>query len=354
MTIIIANSISPVMVRYVLMLFIGNAIIGVFEGLVIARIFKISHWKSIALMILANYASMWAGALLFGVAENPSPVPDNLFSEPLHHVQWMLWICMGMALLLSLIIEWPFCHAAMKAGPGRLKRSITASVVAQASSYACIGLAFMPSHNSLNKEVEIVRRLARIAELPNGEVFFVNPSDGDVYSITLTGGSPAHRFEAGLLHPDDVLTIAPATEDAAQRRLEAQSRSKPRAFDYIITGHAEPFWRYPDDSSEREVVTTAWWLGVIGIADLRAIGDRDWKARPRGNSGLRVENTQKEFSYAVAYDTIFTSWAERCVSILPGDFVVFEFGPQICLLDMRTRQISMLCRGRSPVVILEP
>ena len=353
MTMILANSITPIMMRHLSMLLVGNAIIGIIEGVIIARIFKASHWKCVALMITANYLSMWVGAALFGIAENPSPIPDSLFAEPLYSAGWLLWICLGVALLLSIILEWPFCFAAMKPGARRFRQSILASLVAQASRYTCIGLSFIPSSNSLNVDVAVVRQLSRADDMPIGEVLFISPKDGDVYSVRLHDHIPKHRFEANLVHRRDALGIAPdsETEDTNRWQLHAHSFDNGQSqLDYSLSGHAEPFRRTPYD----DIVTSGWWLGFSGVADLRPKDQRQWKAKPNGNSGLRVDNSETGQAYNVTYETVFTSWWGGSVSILPGDIVIFEFGEQICILDMLEKQITLLCVGRGPVVILDP
>jgi len=40
----------------------------------------------------------------------------------------------------------------------------------------------------------------------------------------------------------------------------------------------------------------------------------------------------------------------RAVTRVPGDQLIFEFGPQICIFDMTQKKIALLVKGRSPVV----
>jgi len=46
-------------------------------------------------------------------------------------------------------------------------------------------------------------------------------------------------------------------------------------------------------------------------------------------------------------------WRVPNVTVLPGDFAVFEFGGQICLLDYHDRSITLLGLGYGPVVVLD-
>ena len=46
----------------------GNIIIGVVEGIILARIFKLEKKKLIGLLILANYFSAWIGGFFLRIA----------------------------------------------------------------------------------------------------------------------------------------------------------------------------------------------------------------------------------------------------------------------------------------------
>jgi hypothetical protein len=159
MILVLANSISPVMFNHLAMLFVGNAIIGLIEGIVIAKVFKAPMWPCVGLLVVANYASMWAGAALFGIGEAPSLIPDQLFAEPLNHVRWLVAACIAIALIISLLVEWPFCYMTMPPGRGRFRKSVLATMLAQVSSYTCLGPFYLQGTNTLNREVNVVQTL---------------------------------------------------------------------------------------------------------------------------------------------------------------------------------------------------
>jgi hypothetical protein len=336
-----------------MMLWAGNAVIGIIEGLVIAKVFRASYALSIVLMVIANYASMWAGALIFGIGEAPSPIPNNLFDQPIDRVSWLLWIGVGVAFALSILIEWPFCFAALPAEPGRFRRSMLATLLAQASSYTCLGLTYFRSNNSMGSEVEVVRSIELDKDIAIGEVLFIDPADGDVRSIQLDGKNLKHLFDADFSHPRHALMVQGiAADDRPPWRLVGAVHERDSVV--LITdvlGIAEPF-RSTGDARYSYVIANAWTLEVNGVADHRPIEVRGWQARPSGNSGIEFYHGQTGDRYSLSYDTAFASWRGRCITILPGDLAVFEFGPQICLLNIPARQVSFLVRGRGPVVIL--
>jgi hypothetical protein len=51
-------------------------------------------------------------------------------------------------------------------------------------------------------------------------------------------------------------------------------------------------------------------------------------------------------------DTPFISWYPERATLIPGDRVVFELGPNIVLLDMPTKRLAVLAEGRCPVAVL--
>src|SRR5689334_1126069 len=59
----LANAGTPLMWAGMLHLVFGNALIGVFEGLLIARLFSLPKRKTVLVMIGANYFSAWAGGV---------------------------------------------------------------------------------------------------------------------------------------------------------------------------------------------------------------------------------------------------------------------------------------------------
>ncbi len=57
----LANVGTPLMWATILHMAIGNAAIGVLEGVLLRWLFKVSASRAIAVMILANYVSAWIG-----------------------------------------------------------------------------------------------------------------------------------------------------------------------------------------------------------------------------------------------------------------------------------------------------
>ncbi len=349
MTLLLANSLSPVMWRTLALLLVGNAIIGLIEGGVVARVFRFPPVRTIVLFIVANYCSMGFGAMLFGVGEKPSPLPEMLFDIPLHHAGAILWICVVISFAVSVVVEWPFCWIASLPTKAPVHRSMLAVLLAQAVSYPLLILLFADSENTIGDDVEVATLHDVVPESLDATVYFIGAHDGAAYSVDLDGSDLSLMQSIWATNRYDVLGWRPPSATGAESwQLVFDSRDRNEVLLENPDGRCEAFRSsYSDD-----VVRHGWWLGSTGVADLRPPDARDWVPDPGGNWGMQVtqESTQQEVH--ITFDTPFVSWWGRCVTILPGDIVVFELGQQVCVLSLPTRKIAFLARGRGPVVLL--
>jgi hypothetical protein len=97
-----ADAGTPLMWAGMIHLVLGNAIIGIFEGLVLAWIFKLRKGVCVLVMIPANYFSAWIGGLYLN-HEITSALPFNLYNA------WVwIWVMVLVTFLITLIFEWPF------------------------------------------------------------------------------------------------------------------------------------------------------------------------------------------------------------------------------------------------------
>ncbi len=96
----------------------GNAIIGVFEGLILARFFKLRKAICILAMIPANYFSAWVGGLFLDY-EITTVLPFGLYNA----WHW-IWMMVLITFLMTLVLEWPFVFYCFRKENGRLKKSV--------------------------------------------------------------------------------------------------------------------------------------------------------------------------------------------------------------------------------------
>lgn len=344
---LLANSLSPVMWRTVFLLYFGNAMLGIAEGAIIARAFRRRMLVCIPLLIIANYASMGVGLYLFGLGERRSPVPDRLFEIPLHHPNAILWLCLLISFVVSLVVEWPFVLLAFAKAKHALRRSLMAVLLANAISYPLLILLFSDSTNTIGDEVTVTDLSEIVPPSLQATVYFIG-DDGAVYTINLDGSYLTlfrHTTATGI---HDVLGWVPL--DAKDEESWQLVLDRWREKEVLLTnpdGRCEGFL-----NGLGTITTNGWSLGTWGIADFRTPEDRAWTYTPRVNSGIYLFNEETREEIVLTYDTPFVSWFGRCITVLPGDIAVFELGRQICVLSVPDRKIAFLARGQGPVVLL--
>ncbi len=335
----------------IFLLYYGNIVLGIIEGLIVGRMLRVPYTPSIALLILANYVSAFVGSVMFGLGEAPSPLPESLFEIPLHHPSLITWICVLVAFGASLLIEWPACLLLAESSPRRIRSSLLAATVAQVATYSLLALYFAGGSNTIGREVVVSPLEEVVSGGVDARVYFIDPVNGDLCSFRLDGSDRQTLRALGSTHRNDVLGWWPPEFTGEEHwRLEFWSAAKRETM--VVLEHppgvCEAFRsRYDDD-----IVWDGWWLGFNGVADLRAPENREIVAKPSGNSGVSFRAPDGDDSIFVSYDTPFVSWWGRCITLLPDDLAVFELGQQVCVLSLETRKIAFLARGRGPCVLL--
>jgi hypothetical protein len=124
----------------------GNALIGIFEGSIISRLYKTNIRRSIQLMIIANYISMIIGLAIM-----------SLSFFVLHSL-----IFLAAGYILTILIEWPFCYLILAGQDKRGIRSFAASVLVQTVSYMILGGIYLFVYNLTMPENIYFKDLLRL------------------------------------------------------------------------------------------------------------------------------------------------------------------------------------------------
>lgn len=106
-------------------LWVGNALIGLLEGLLLAWWFPIPKRHGILIMIAANYASAWVGGQFLG-----GRIVESLPMDLTNGWRWF-WILVCATYVMTVFLEWPFVAWYLRGSPGLWKRSLRASLVVQ-------------------------------------------------------------------------------------------------------------------------------------------------------------------------------------------------------------------------------
>ncbi len=349
-----ANTGTPLMWASFAHLTFGNLLIGLFEGAILIRLFRMDPTRRPAvLLVLGNYVSAWVGGLfLRGVIVRSLPMDlTNAWS-------WQ-WAMVAVTYLLTLVLEYPFVVMALPRLPGRLRAAAWGSLVIQTVSYTLLfGWYWMASGKSLYTAMDIVEPSA--IALPEGVVVYsIGAADGHVYRMDLPALDSRRVVDLGSTGRLDRLYVRPSATAAGRWDLMARLEGKDRSRDkdaVVVAGvaaEAAPSWRSLQAKPPRQEVGTWGYDGPA--ARLGPAKDSPWKftAGFWATAGLYGENAGTGATVRLALETPFTAWMVRNVTHLPGDAVLFQLGrDQICVLDPVRRQVALLARGRGPTAVM--
>lgn len=287
-----ANGGTALMWTGFLHLFIGNLIIGYIEAGFLSRFFHTPRWKSTGMLILANYASAWAGAfLLVGRLSRYSAIT-------IENVQLWLGIATILAFLLTLLIEYPFFWVLLRQRKQAIQTALKATLLIHGISYLLLfGWYSSSSRTSLLTEVSLVPA-AQLQPSPDYTLHFLSADGTQAFRSDLTGTNP-----------------------------EVGDRT---TFDALVNNvDQNPFFLHQPTE------------------------EADWKFSLRwGGGNLSGQNQVTQDRLNIIMETPFVYWPISHATHLAGDWLVFQLGQdQICLLHVDTRQMALIARGKDPVVV---
>lgn len=330
-----ANAGTPLMWVGFTHLFIGNAVIGVAEGLLIGLVFRVSVGMSVLSMIVANYVSMLAGRVVLTWLSDP-PSLDTVGA-------WfvsMVW----MAYVVTVVIEFPFVYFAMRKARRALLWAVLATVLVNAASYAVL-VAWYGRHVSLSLISQLGVVPATELPLPPGLALYTITPDGKAVDRTMAGETVR---VATIPTPEQGDTLLVIRSEKGEFDLCLSRRSHPGGGAGLLLRDFSP--RAPVEDGPYQV-----YYGETPILSLAPSSDWVYYTAFWANVGIRGENKKTGEQFRYALETPFLSWTIHHATHLPGDLVVFELGwDQVCLLDPRQKKLSLLTRGRSPVVAEAP
>ena len=119
-SLLLANTIAPLVFAAGVQLLIGNFLIGVVEAGVIRILFREKGRRLLWTAVAANYVSMFAAYLLLP-AVLPLVAPAVLGDRPFHRLGTLVVAVVVVCFLVSLLVEWPVFYAGLRrSGAGRL------------------------------------------------------------------------------------------------------------------------------------------------------------------------------------------------------------------------------------------
>ncbi len=328
-------------------LFIGNAIIGLAEGLLLARLFRCSAKRSILILIAANYASALAGACLFSAA----PVPP--LDLTIENVGFWLIISVLVAFSLTLLIELPFFWLILSQQKQPLRRAIKATVLIHCISYPLLIGAFLSV-----SPISMVTGLTVVAPddlLPEGDLalYFISTDGEQVLQRPFQIGAKVDAIgQVFASAPNDRLFARPNSESGFD--LFALREVGPDGAMEEILAKSSFASKAPLEApiAEDPTIKADYWLTRPGQVP-SLFPDSDWEFHTGyyPSAGIRGDNEESQRNFLYALETPFVGWRVGNATHISGDFVVFQLGPdQICILHPESKKIALIARGKAPIV----
>lgn len=273
-------------------LVLGNLILGYVEAELLSRLFHIPRSRSIVVLILANYASAWAGAFLL---LNRLSAYSGITIE---NVRPWIGIFVVLAFVLTLLIEYPFFWILLRQRQQTILTALKATLVIHGLSYLLLfGWYSVNSQTTLLTQLNLVPA-AQLQPSSNYTLHYLNPDETQAFRLDLSGANP-----------------------------KTMDREEFRA---LIAKRERSFGPVP-----KLTATTAW----------------DFRTHPFAGAGISGINRTTQVSKHFALETFFAIWAIKDATHLSGDLLVFQLGQdQICLLHPETQRIALITRGKYPVV----
>jgi len=325
----------------------GNAIIGLIEGLLLAWIFKCSKWKSILILVAANYTSAWAGG--FFVTGYLATLPDITIET----IQLWFLAFVAAAFVVTLLIEFPFFWFALRSREHPLRRALVATPVIHGVSYALLfGWYWMASGTSMMSKLEVVSA-DKMAAPESHALYFISRDGSKVLRMELSDSDSTQTVsEIAAHHRNDRLFVRPHDGsgfdlfvylDSEVRGSETETRVL-EAF----SEQAPVEWRISEGHSEEAEGSRSNFGPVPTIASVT-----DWEFRTgfwpvEGVSGDN-EKTGERFHYSL--ELPFIAWPVRNATHIAGDYVIAQLGDdQICMIHPASSRIALITRGKGPIV----
>jgi hypothetical protein len=324
-------------------LFAINPLLGLLEGLLVAWLLRRPRLRLVCSLILANYLS----AIMARSALLP---PARLWMRL--DMPWVepLW---GMGLLampvtalffITVLVEWPFAWWGIRSDRPSKWRTLAAMAAAQLATFPLI-LILLISGSDASFVTATTRDASLGRELP-GETTIYYVADGGV-SVRLLN---LVTKEGGLLeiigkddpNPGNNRLLLCPTEVQGKYALqvdlgpEVEAEGKQETLD-------EEFLR-PNDSNSSGCLK-----GIDRVADGL---DLQVELGERAMDGMSITSVCGSQTLAMAIP--FARWYPEHLTILPGNLLLFGMAEHIWLLHPDSGRITVLAKGRSPVVTLQP
>jgi hypothetical protein len=363
----LANVGTPLMWGGAIRLFCVNIVIGIGEGLVIWIFLRTRFWKTLGIMILANYLSWIVGEVI--LLPFLAQAGKRLLGEqPLYHVWEFMRYVLAVAFGMSVLLEWPFCFWALNQKRHRIIKSILVILNVNVASYAFLihfylGLSGTTVLTKLTQDPSL-----SFAATPKAWIYFLALNEGGLCRIRIDGteqqrildyqGIVDCGYEKTKRNPVSSITLEVRSSEQDGYWdlcfwIEKPQRAKLLLKAFIAKSNAPVI---EDNSVANDPNRPANILHVK--ANYRPIDpvyltSSSWDVHVGGWAYEGLTAIKEQITKQYAIELPFMTWHSRYPTVLPDSQVVYQLGDQIVLLDLEKDLIGVIARGYSPVVVLE-
>jgi hypothetical protein len=257
---------------------------------------------------------------------------------------------LAVAFVGSVIIETPFAIWAGWTAQKGVRRAIGVFVVAQLVTFVIVTALFASVSDFSVLGFRIERSTGAVAPQRGGWVYFIDPDRTTVSRVRLDGTRSEEVLALPIEQPRRVSALYVRPGENETWDLWAEGIDSPLLRNFAKTAGA--FVDYGDVGPGPP---------TSRAADLRDDHDRPWivVAYSFGWPTIRFElpptaESRGPIKEIVGFNYALETWSPRSPTVLPGGFVVLEWGPsQIVIIDYEKRRIGYLAEGRGPVVVLD-
>jgi hypothetical protein len=325
---------TPLVWGSIFHLFIGNALIGLFEGWLLARFFGLLRRRCTGFLILANYLSAWVGMMLMSFL-------FNRYATDINSGLRVTWLLVVASYLLTLLIEWPFVALCFRGTPRWFTGSIKGSLLVQSASYVLLfGGYWLLSGTSLYTGMRVVSP-DQIAAPPGIVMFFISRADGDVYrselgSFTDTKVAELNSTNSG----EDRLELKETWIDGDYWDLVVvQERHQVE----VLVPRISSKDQIPDQQGWRTAMYGGWGPAAFQVG---AATNSNWKFSWAFWPDIGMWGRSGSDKIRIAFGIPFGGWSPLRVIHLPGDKALLQLEDrQICLVDVPGRKIARIKDG---------
>ena len=343
-----ANAGTPLIWATVFHLAVGNAFIGLLEGLLVSWIFRAPARRAIWTLIAANYLSACAGTYLLGTLRG------SVTDLTIENIRSWIGVYAAMAFLGTLLIEFVFFWFAMRPQRSGLMRASRAAFVVNAMSYLLlVGWYWMFSNTSMISQLQVVSP-GSLGQTGNYALYYISTDGRQVIQSDLHGDNEKVLSTVTSTHRNDRLFARPNESNGYDLFIHLESESGQQVSKELIA--ADFSFHAPVEnanSSSNTVMHGGTHFNFGEVPSLAANSSCEFRTGFWAAEGIKGKNKYRKDSVQYALDTPFVSWGVRNATQLDGDIIVFQLGKdQICMMHPETGRIALIARGKGPIVAL--